>query len=700
MTLTLFLSSFLVLFLEVALIRWMPAYIRLLAYFSNFILLAAFLGCGIGCLLARARRNLFLAFPALLLLVVAAVDFLRLEVAVPSATTIYFSSGTSNRVVSVESTMLLPLMFVVVALLFVTIAQRMARELERASSPDRGRAERPEGPAALRAYAINLLGSLAGVGAFALMSWLQVPPVAWFGVAFAAALPFLFEGRRAIAIVNVALLAAALVVVQRMERGSLWSPYYKINVSQDRDDTVVEVNNIFHQSMAPVDHKEYFYQWPYTALGDTFDDVLILGAGSGTDVAAALRHGARHVDAVEIDPVILRLGRERHPDHPYNDPRVTPIVDDARHYLATTTKKYDLVVFALIDSLTVQSSFSGVRLESYMFTEESFRAVRDRLKPRGLMVLYNYFREKWLVDRLANSVALVFGQEPHVHVHQERAYLAVMLAGPRLDDGMTLPPPPAQVMAYGQAHDASPPQPLHRDASIVPATDDWPFLYMRAPELPRHYLAALGIVLVVSAIAVVAVGAGSSRPRDLGRTLHFFCLGAGFMLLETKSIVQFALLWGSTWSSASLAIASVLVMALASTFVASRVDVRRGAPIAAGLLGLILLNYLLPVGRVSFSSRAAESVFYGALVFSPVFCAGLLFSRSFRDSASASADFGANLFGAMIGGVAEYLSLLAGYRFLLILVAGCYLLAVMFESGWSRAARTGQERLRPHVAAD
>jgi spermidine synthase len=694
---TLFLASFLVLFLEIALIRWMPAYVRLLAYFSNFILLATFLGGGLGCLLANRRRSLIAWFPLAQLIVIVAVDRLRLEVAVPaSSTNIYFTSGTAAPVVSVESTMLLPLLFVIVALLFLTIAQRMGRELM----------QRPP----LQAYTINLLGSITGVATFALLSWLELPPVVWFGVAFAAALPFLVwlrpkpssseGGSRTISIVNVVLLLASLFIVYRMEGGSLWSPYYRITLFQDGADTVVEVNNIFHQSMAPVEKKEYFYQWPYTVFGDTFDDVLILGAGTGTDVAAALRHGARHVDAVEIDPVILRLGAEHHPDHPYSDSRVRAINDDARHYLATTDRKYDLIVFALIDSLTVQSSFSSVRLESYMFTEESFRAVRDHLKPRGVMALYNYFREKWLVDRLANTVSDVFGREPLAHVHQERAYLAVMLTGPRLAE-LTAPPPlPKLLLAYGQSQDPNPAQRLQRDPTVIPATDNWPFLYMRAPELPRHYLAALAVVLVISLVAVAFVvrgssfvgGTSSAEPRisnDARRTpnverrtaAHFFFLGAGFMLLETKSIVQFALLWGSTWSSASLAIVSVLVMALVSAAVASRVDFRRRWPIVATLVALLALNYLLPIGRVAFGSRAAESLFYGALVFSPVLCAGLLFSSSYKRSSSTAGDFGANLLGAMIGGVCEYFSLLAGYRFLLIPIAGCYLAATWL---WSR----------------
>src|SRR3954468_12548479 len=545
----LFVSSFLVLFLETALIRWLPAYVRLLAYFSNFILLASFLGIGVGCLLARRRRNLFVWFPLIQFLVIVAVDRLRLEVALPSTSTIYFSSGTTSPVVPVESTLLLPLLFVSVAALFVAVAHRMGRDLT--------------GRPPLRAYVINLLGSLAGVAAFAMVSWLELPPSVWFGVAAAAALPFVITDRRWLAAVNVMLLAGSLAVVHRMETGSLWSPYYRITIFQDNADTVVEVNHIFHQSMAPVAHKEYFYQWPYTVFGDTFDEVLILGAGSGTDVAAALLHGAKHVTAVDIDPVILQLGAERHPDRPYSDPRVTIVNDDARHFLRTTTKKYDLVVFALIDSLTVQSSFSGVRLESYMFTEESFESVRERLSPRGVMVLYNYFREKWLVDRLANTSAAAFGRDPVGHVHQDRAYLAVMLAGPRLGE-LTAPPAlPTDVAASGQPHDPSPARPLVRDASVQTATDNWPFLYMRAPELPRHYLAALALVLVVSVIAVwFARGSGGGA-----WSWHFFFLGAGFMLLETKSIVQFALLWGSTWLSASLAMASGLVMALASAAV-------------------------------------------------------------------------------------------------------------------------------------
>lgn len=654
-----FLASFLVLFLEVALIRWLPAHIRLLAYFSNFILLASFLGIGLGCLVARARPNLFAWFPALQLAVIAVTYFFRFEVAVPATGSLYFSSGTTEPVVPVESTVLLPIVFVGVAALFVALAQRMAREM--AALPP------------LAAYSVNLAGSLAGVGGFALVSWLEQPPTVWFALAFVAAAPLFHRVRRPVLVSSALLLLAALGVVHQLSRGAIWSPYYKITVRSEGAETVLEVNNIFHQSMAPLARKEYFYQWPYTVFGPTFDDVLILGAGSGTDVAAALVNGARHVDAVEIDPAILQLGLDGHPDRPYADARVHLVADDARHFLRTSTRRYDLVVFALIDSLTLQSAFSGVRLESYMFTEESFRAVRDRLKPDGLLVVYNYFREPWLVDRLANTMASAFGEEPVVHVHAAKAYLGVLMTGPRLRSLARYPDPPDAVAAYGQAATPAPAEPHRRDPAVVPASDDWPFLYLRGPHLPAHYLIALGIVLALSAGAVFGVVRGAARAWSW----EFFFLGAGFMLLETKSMTEFALLWGSTWAVASLTIASVLVMALVANAVVARVDIRRPWLVGGVLLGLLAAHYLVPVGRVAFDSRLIESAFYGLLVFSPIFCAGLLFGSSIKRSPDVTVDYGANLLGAMVGGVLEYLSLVTGFRFLLMLIALAYVAALL-----------------------
>ncbi len=245
--------------------------------------------------------------------------------------------------------MLLPLLFVIVAALFATLAQRMGREM--AALPP------------LRGYTINLVGSLAGVAAFGVISWLQLSPTWWFGVGVSAAAAAAAHRRAGRHVAGRRLRTGARstrrcsrpqprACPRASARGALWSPYYKITVGQEGPDTVVEVNNIFHQSMAPVEQKEYFYQWPYMVFGDTFENVLILGAGSGhrRRGGAPARREAR------------RRGRDRsghpparpraHPDHPYSDPRVTVVNDDARHFLRTTTKKYDLVVFALIDSLT------------------------------------------------------------------------------------------------------------------------------------------------------------------------------------------------------------------------------------------------------------------------------------------------------------------------------------------------------------
>ena len=410
------------------------------------------------------------------------------------------------------------------------------------------------------------------------------------------------------------------------------------------------------------------------------DHLVEIGPGTAALTVPVLERVGT-MDAVEIDPVIVQLGREHHPDRPFHDPRVNIVTDDARHFLRTSTEQYDLVVFALIDSLTLQSSFSAVRLESFMFTEEAFRAVKARLKPDGVLVIYNYFREQWLVDRLANTAARVFGEDPRVHIPEEHGYLGVMLAGPGISRVPDWPAPPDRVAAYNHPDVVSPGRAHVRDESIAPATDDWPFLYMRGPHLPSHYAWALLGVLVVSAVTVTAtlIGVGARQGGTLlfGRFMLFFLLGAGFMMLETKGITQFALIWGSTWVVASFTIAAVLSMAVLSAIVAQRVPVIRPWIVAVPLFVLLLVAYLLPVGSVTFPTLTAETLFYSLLTISPVFFAGLLFSGSLKQTGNVAFAYGANLLGSMLGGLAEYMALVTGYQALLLVVAACYLGAVL-----------------------
>ena len=185
-----------------------------------------------------------------------------------------------------------------------------------------------------------------------------------------------------------------------------------------RQQRFIYVNNLAHQGMLKIEESGPAYMLPYflnrDAGGQSFEDVLIIGAGSGNDVAAALRQGARHVDAVEIDPVIYDLGRRDHPNRPYRDPRVTVHLEDGRGFVRKTEQRYDLIIYALVDSLALHSSYSSVRLESFLFTEEAFRDVKAKLKPGGVFALYNYYRQGWVVGRLEKLAETVFGARPIV----------------------------------------------------------------------------------------------------------------------------------------------------------------------------------------------------------------------------------------------------------------------------------------------
>ncbi|MEX2547930.1 MAG: spermidine synthase [Chloroflexota bacterium] len=655
----LFLTSLAILFVELLLIRWIPANVKFIGFFSNFLLIASFLGIGLGILLGRKGFNPSLSpFAFLLAAVVAFVYRNQLNVQIDSQNELFF--GLAENQAADLNFLVLPLVVGLVVALLATLALPLGPLLK--SMPP------------LKAYAIDIAGSMTGIAAFTILSAVGTDPIIWFGVAVALVVA-LELGRRISfwTFVNGAALAAVLafVVVGSQGKNDIWSPYYRINSFTVSSGLVhLTVDGIPHQALHPLGEQgiEEFYEQVYRWFPDrTYPEVLIVGAGSGSDAAIALDHGAGHIDAVEIDPRLQQIGIERHPNRPYSDPRVTPIVNDGRAFLRATDKKYDLVIFALPDSLTLVSQQSNIRLESFLFTEEAFASVRDHLTDDGIFVLYNYYRDEWLVAKLASMLDDAFGHQPLVNVYG--AHKAALAAGPlvaSLPDGV----PPGEGVTGA---------PVVADPQPKPATDDWPFLYLRTPFIASHYIAAIAIVLVgaVVAVAAAAFATGTTIRRF---SPHFFVLGVAFLLLTTRSLTSFSLLFGTTWLVNSLAFFGILASVLVAIFVNSRLKMTNPTPFYVLLFASIAVAFLLPPESLLFEPAWLRYIVAAVVAFAPVFFANLVFSYSFRDTNTADMAFASNLLGAMVGGTLEYLALITGYQALLIVVAVLYGLAWLFAT--------------------
>jgi Spermine/spermidine synthase domain len=530
----------------------------------------------------------------------------------------------------------------------------------------------------LKAYRVDIAGSMTGIAIFTLLSATGTPPIVWFSVvAVLVSLLGLGVGLSRRSLVTAGSLAAVLAIVGLgMPAGQVWSPYYRVDEYPSKGVDAINVNGIPHQAMWPVDRPIYpFYEQVYRWFPErTYENVLIVGAGSGTDVAVALKHGARHIDAVEIDARIQEIGVRDHPNRPYDDPRVTRINDDGRAFLRRTTNRYDLVVFALPDSLTLVSTSANLRLESFLFTSEAFNEVRDRLSPDGVFVLYNFYREDWLPQKIAGMLEGSFGSPPIVRIHGSTA--ATLAAGPLVAGLNGAPPPGDQVDAVDVA------------GAPAAATDDWPFLYLKDHFIAPYYGLAIGIII---AFAVLLVARAAVRSGTSVRQFspHFFVLGVAFLLLETKSIATFSLLFGTTWVVNSLVFFAVLASVLAAILVNQRVRFRNPVWLYAGLFGSLALAIALPPAQLLLDPPWLRYVVAAALAFAPIFFANLVFSYSFRDTKAADMAFASNLLGAVVGGAVEYVALVSGYSWLLFLVGGLYLLAWALASNVRLLADVG-----------
>jgi spermidine synthase len=693
-TFALFTVSVLGLFLELMLIRWVGTEIRIFAYLQNTVLIVCFLGLGLGCLTCRRPVQVHHALVALLALVVILSvpacrgvmakitdllsvlgDFLIWENAI--------NQGPATTLLRV--TMGLALTFVLMALLwevFVPLGRLLGRFID-------------EHPNTIWAYSVNVAGSLAGIWLFVALSAWSLAPWIWLAVAAALLTSFVEPKRRW---GELALLCSlpAIGLLAGGNEGALetrWSPYQKLELVADGarnfafPGQVITVNNAGYQAMIDLGPEAVArnpnippelrglsqYDLP-TRFQPSPAEVLIVGAGSGNDAAGVLRGGAKRVTAVEIDPVILAMGRAHHPERPYDSPRVRLVVDDARSFFATTDQTFDLIVFGLLDSHTT-TAMTNARLDHYVYTRESLERARRLLKPGGVMVLSFEAQKPYIADRMAGALAEVFGQPPLAFRIPSGASgwggtVFVIGQGDVVAQRLAADPQLARQIAAWQA--ASPVK-LSNQTKI--ATDDWPYIYLEGPRIPTLYLLLGGLLLGLVAYSRRRLGPGLFAGMGARGGWQFFFLGAAFLLLEVQNISKASVALGNTWLVNAVIISGVLVMILLANLVAAYVSVPRalaGALLVGSCVGLYFVDLAAFAGWPFWAKSAAV----GGLSTLPMFFAGLVFIDSFQQSANKHAALGANLLGSLAGGLVQSITFVVGIKALLLIVAGLYVVAL------------------------
>lgn len=674
------------LFVELALIRYVPGQVRVLGYFTNFVLFSAFLGFGLGMMMSgrwpQWTQLSWLAAPAVMAIVGLANLGSILHVRPAKEEFLFLEYQTRGIVVPLFPFLTLAFLFLTAG--FIPLGHFVGRTLV---------GDRP-----LWRYGWNLVGSLLGILLFVGMNLTSAPPWSWMLLAGLLAAVTLLEAPPIWKMMGAISVGFMVFSAYTATQDAVWSPYQKITVADVKiqpelgliqewnvarltpeqraamitlpmsEGFTVRVNEDSYQH--PVDFSDaavkkypslapfrFQYDRPFKILGKKTDigEVLVLGAGTGNDVAGALRCGANHVDAVEIDSQILKLGA-KHPEKPYADPRVTVHLTDARQFLANSTKKYDLIVFGLVDSHVLLSHMSNVRLDSFVFTKESFELARRCLKKEGALIVSHAVGTDWFKERMQATLAAAFGKPPQVLNENRQQAIGISYA-------------------IGETSAPGPEFPQ----KTVNLQDDWPFVYLERPTVPTQYLLAMGLIALVSVVSVRSIAGQTWQGLDL----HFFALGAGFMLVETRGLAVLALNIGSTWGVNAAVFAGVLLMAMASNWFVARFQPSKwqgGMRAAYIILGLLLLvNFLVPLQWFLGMPPLVRVPLSILLVCAPFLASGVIFSTSLAKSGNAQSALASNLLGAMFGGLLEYFSMVLGFRLLLILAAGCYVCAAKTE---------------------
>jgi spermidine synthase len=667
------LVTMLSLLLELVLIRWLASVFPVYSFYKNFTMLACFLGLGAGYAVAERQPCAPALVLPMLALFVGVITLLRFDTGIAY---LAFSIGWLNAF-DMPVYFLLGASFIICACICYPVGQLCGKLLHSSNS--------------LNAYGLNLMGSGLGVIALFVMSLYWLPPVIWFAVTGGIILLFVLarDDFMPVGIASFCVLLAILAWPVQPETQRIYSPYQLLERTAKPDGLmqILSGGSYYQKVYNFADNKRggeteadryvrAYYEFPYN-FKKAPERVAIVGAGSGNDAATALRMGAAHVDAIEIDPAIAFLGTKYHPERPYDDPRVNLSINDARNFFRTANQQYDLIVYGVLDSHTALSHASNLRVDSYVYTREGIAEAYKLLKPDGVLSISFTLVNDALGFKLSKILRELpgAGKPLAVRVRYDSQRTTAFI----VRKGQAVTMPDANAFASIGFADVSDYFAQPYPESAIP-TDDWPFFYMIERAYPVTYMIALGMILVLSYFFVRRT-IGFSDPIDRSY-LPFFFLGSGFMLVETKAITELGLHLGGTWLVIAAAIMLVLVMAFLANLIVTRTGLRLAGPAYVGLFVSLLVGYGLATshGQWMVGPPLVQLAISCVVLTIPLFFAGIIFSSLIGEATiNISTAFAYNLMGALFGGVMEYNSMYFGFAFLYLLALGFYSLAWLFS---------------------
>lgn len=682
----LFAISFVMLFLEIFLIRWISTEVRIFAYASNLVLLACFLGIGLGCYFSKKDANILITIGALVFISLAVNSRLFQGITnmlggFSDSIIWYQAIEGKNFIPALSGTMLTIIMFLMISAVFVAPGQILGRLLDEHSDIVAG-------------YSINAAASLIGIWVFNAFSFLYTPPWSWF--AFSLLILLLFVRRTKFNMflaISASLLILLVTGALNFSLPVMWSPYQKLSIYANNvnpgimNGNIINVNNVGYMSILDLSdefikrypdlydagmRKYCMYELPYRFAASK-DAVFIVGSGAGNDVAGAIRSGAKEIDAVEIDPGIYKLGVSLHPEHPYEKENVNIVIDDARAFFKKTKKKYDIISFGLLDSHILSSNYNNVRLDHYVYTEESFKDVKKILKYDGIVSVIFASPTIWIGERIYGLLKKVFGDAPYV-ISVDNFGDRYGWGGVMFISGNNLATLKQAVETNHALKDFIAKNSVTYENRAMLTTDDWPYLYIQGPSIPRMY-----ILIIVSILVILFIIKRFLTSAENNRiNMHFFFLGSAFLLLEFQNVSKAALLFGSTWIVNSYIISSILLLGLLANLFIYHFKAVSTRLFYILLLASLTVLYVIPIEIFNIYGYWTKSILAVMLLNLPVFFAGVIFINSFKNSPSKHTAFGSNMMGAAVGGLLETISFISGIRALLLAVAALYILSFLY----------------------